>query len=118
MFYTDRKKIVPKNLNDFLDDLALAVWFMDDGSHGHAVHSAILNTSSFSATEQFVLQRFLLEKFGIKVNIHKVGNGHQLYVTAGSYVNFYKRVLPYLIPSLRYKLVDPVTTEFRQRGKR
>lgn len=119
LFYEDERKIVPSNLSELLDDLALAVWFMDDGGRGaHTLHGVVFNTSAFTENEQFYLQRILDENFNLKVNVHHVGKGYQLYVTSRSYKNFYNRILPYLIPQTKYKLVDPVTTEFRNSGMR
>jgi len=114
MFYKDGKKIVPGNLSGLLDNLALAVWFMDDGSRGaHTLHGVVFNTSAFCEDEQHYLQHILRDKFNLKVNVHHVGRGYQLYVASRSYKNFYDRISPYLIPQMKYKLVDPVTTEFR-----
>ena len=119
LFYDGKRKIVPCNLGELLDDLALAVWFMDDGSRGaHTLQGVVFNTSGFSGDEQFHLQHILRERFDLEVNVHHVGKGYQLYVTSGSYRNFYDRVVPYVIPQMQYKLVDPVTTDFRKRGMR
>ena len=114
LFYDNRKKIIPSNLIEVLDDLALAVWFMDDGSRGaHTLHGVVFNTSAFSRDEQHYLQHIFDERFNLEVNVHHVGKGYQLYVVSRSYKNFYNRISPYLIPQMKYKLVDPVTTEFR-----
>jgi hypothetical protein len=114
VFYAGNRKIVPSNLSDLIDEIALAVWFMDDGSRGaHTLHGVVINTSSFSSDEQLLLQRMLSDRFDVSVNIYHVGKGFQLYVSASSYWRFYNLVQPYVIPQMAYKLVDPVTTEFR-----
>ncbi len=111
-FYPEKKKVIPSQLGDWLDHLALAVWFMDDGSRGaHTPKGLVFNTSCFSSEEQIVLQSLLREKFGINVSIHNVGKGYHLYVQANSYDRFHGIVFPHLITLMRYKLpVDPVTT--------
>jgi hypothetical protein len=111
-FYPERKKIIPSCLGDWLDPLALAVWFMDDGSRGaRTPKGLVFNTSCFSSQEQIVLQSLLQEKFGVTVSVHNVGKGYQLYVQANSYDRFHGIVFPHLVALMRYKLpVDPVTT--------
>ena len=48
-FYRDRRKIVPDDIGDLLDPLAVSVWFMDDGSRGaRTPKGLVINTSSFS----------------------------------------------------------------------
>jgi hypothetical protein len=32
MFYKDNIKIIPRNLGDYLTPLALAIWFLNNGS--------------------------------------------------------------------------------------
>ena len=118
-FYQDRRKIVPSNLGDFLDPLAVAVWFMDDGGRGaRTPRGLVFNTSCFSADEQVVLTGVLLDSFGVVSSIHKHGKGFQLYIKAESFSRFSELISPYLIASLRYKLpVDPVTTSPRRRRR-
>ena len=111
-FYRDRKKIVPTQLGDLLDPMALSVWFMDDGGRGaHTPKGLVFNTSCYSEAEQLVLQALLLERFGVEVSIHRVGRGFQLYVRSRSFERFVSVISPYIVPQMRYKLpIDPVTT--------
>ena len=119
LFYSKGKRKVPDNLGKLLDDLALAVWFMDDGGRGaNTIHGVVFNTSNFCETDQYFLQQVLFDNFRIKANIHHVGKGYQLYVRAKSYKIFYDCIRPYVIPTMKYKLVDPVTTDFRICGMR
>jgi LAGLIDADG DNA endonuclease family len=111
-FYLGRQKVVPGLLNEWLDPLALAVWFMDDGGRGaRTPKGLVINTSGFSSGEQIVLQSLLAEKFGVAASIHRVGKGYQLYVRAESFSRFVGLVSPYLVAEMRYKIpIDPVTT--------
>ena len=110
-FYKERK-ILPEDLGESLDPLAIAVWFMDDGSRGaRTPKGLVFNTSAFSAEEQKFLQNLLAEKFGVQTSVHKVGKGFQLYVKAESFEKFRDLILPHLIAEMRYKIPDdPVTT--------
>jgi len=119
VFYDGNRKIIPANLSELLDECALAVWFMDDGGRGaNTLHGLVFNTSGYAGDEQIFLRRVLADRFNVSVNIHHIGKGYQLYVTAESYRRFYNLVQPYVIPQMAYKLVDPVTTDFRIRGMR
>ncbi|MBI4656345.1 MAG: hypothetical protein HY746_06315 [Elusimicrobia bacterium] len=110
-FYKE-KKILPEDLGEFLDPLAIAVWFMDDGSRGaRTPRGLVFNTSGYSAEEQKFLQKLLAEKFGVQMSVHKVGKGFQLYVKAESFDRFKELISPHLIAEMRYKIPDdPVTT--------
>ncbi len=111
-FYRDRRKIVPSNIGDLLDPIALSVWFMDDGGRGaRTPRGLVFNTSCYSKREQIALQSALGERFGVEVSIHKVGRGFQLYVRSRSFERFVSVVSPHIVPQMRYKLpIDPVTT--------
>src|SRR5262245_21036075 len=99
-FYQDRKKIVPANLGDILDPLAVAVWFMDDGGRGaRTPRGLVFNTSCFSAGEQVFLKNILFTRFGVVTSIHQHGKGFQLYVKAESFSSFSDLISPYLIAS-------------------
>ncbi len=112
VFYRDRVKIVPTQVGDLLDPMALSVWFMDDGGRGaRTPRGLVINTSCFSHAEQVALQSALAERFGVEVSIHKVGRGFQLYVRSRSFERFVSLISPYVVPQMRYKLpIDPVTT--------
>jgi hypothetical protein len=112
VFYSGRQKVVPNHINELVDPLALAVWFMDDGGRGaRTPKGLVFSTSGFSADEQIALQSLLAGKFGVSTSIHRVGKGFQLYVKAESFSRFVELVLPYLVAEMRYKIpIDPVTT--------
>lgn len=104
-FYRDRKKVVPKQIERLLTPLALAVWYMDDGSVKSKEHrTVLLNTQGFSAKDLAVLQRALRKKFLVHTTIRKQREGDQLYVVSESADTFLTLIEPHCIPSLRYKL--------------
>jgi hypothetical protein len=97
-------KIVPSNIEDYLTPMALAIWFMDDGSKlGEGVKIA---TNDFSLSEIEFLCEILLKKYNLIVTIHKAGKnkGHVIYVNKISMPNFSKLIKPYMISSMYYKL--------------
>ena len=112
VFYRDRRKVIPMNIGDLLDALAVSVWFMDDGGRGaRTPKGLVINTSSYSDREQRLLQSALADRFGVEVSIHRVGSGFQLYVRSRSFERFVTLISPHVVPLMRYKIpADPVTT--------
>jgi len=102
-------KIIPLNLEKYLTPLALAIWFMDDGSiYGSSVKIA---TNCFTDDELLFLCDLLKRKYNIlcsKVKESKKGIRDQiisyLYIYKKSLPHFSKIVKPYMIPSMYYKL--------------
>jgi hypothetical protein len=109
-FYSDGKKIIPIDLE--LNALSLAVWFMDDGSKSYS--SYYLNTQQFSIPEQEFLIRLLFSKFGLTSKLNRDKQYFRLRFSTNSSRSLEKIIEPYIISSLRYKLIyDPVTTELK-----
>jgi len=117
MFYTldnlkgKYTKVIPLNLEKYLTPLALAIWFMDDGSIcGSSVKIA---TNCFTDDEILFLCDLLKRKYDIlcsKVKDNKKGSGirnqimSSLYIYKRSLPHFSKIVKPYMVPSMYYKL--------------
>lgn len=105
LFYEDSgKKILPENIDQMLDGLALAIWFMDDGSYKNDSKGLLINSNHFSLQEQKVIQDVLRSKFGIRTTLHSLRRWKRIYIPAAESIKFAKIVLPYIIPSMRYKL--------------
>lgn len=104
-FYQDGKRKVPRIIKRLLTPLALAVWFMDDGSIKSNHHRAlILNTQCFSESDLKKLQDALFEKFGIETVLRKQKEGKQIYILSQSVEKFIEIISPNLLPSMKYKL--------------
>ena len=66
MFYKEKVKIVPIDIGKYLDSLALAVWYMDDGSIGtYSTASSSLATCCFTIEENEILIQALKDRFDI-----------------------------------------------------
>jgi LAGLIDADG DNA endonuclease family/NADH-Ubiquinone oxidoreductase (complex I), chain 5 N-terminus len=108
MFYKliDNKfiKIVPLNIGEYLTPLALAIWFMDDGSS--LGRGARIATNCFTLEEVNFLCNVLKIKYNIIATPNKGGKdkGHIIYIHVNSMKLFMNIVKPYLLPSLYYKL--------------
>lgn len=97
-------KIVPVNLSFFLTPLALAIWFMDDGSKFN--NTVKIAPNSFKHEEILFLCSILKEKFGIIASVQSGGinKGYILYVSTKSIALFSKIVKPHMLRSMYYKL--------------
>jgi LAGLIDADG DNA endonuclease family/NADH-Ubiquinone oxidoreductase (complex I), chain 5 N-terminus len=108
MFYKliDNKyiKIVPLNIGEYLTPLALAIWFMDDGSS--LGRGARIATNCFTLEEVNFLCNVLKIKYNIIATANRCGKdkGHIIYIHVDSMKLFMNIVKPYLLPSLYYKL--------------
>ncbi len=104
-FYVERKKAVPRLIHKWLTPLALAVWYMDDGSIKSNHHRTVfLNTQGFAIRDSRVLQKALLEKYGIKTQLRADRYQRQIYFSAETVDKFLTMIERYIIPSMRYKL--------------
>ena len=107
-FYKDGKKIVPRDL--ILDPIALAVWFMDDGSRSRS--ACYLNTQQFTLKDQKFLQNLLRKKFGIQSALNRDKQYRRLRITTQSTRTLVDIIRPFVLSCFRYKLGDdPVTTD-------
>jgi hypothetical protein len=108
MFYklVDNKyiKFVPLNIEEYLTPLALAIWFMDDGSR--LGKGARIATNCFTFEEVNFLCKVLERKYNIIATSNKCGKnkGHIIYIHINSMKLFTNLIKPYLLPSLYYKL--------------
>ena len=104
-FYLERRKILPRLIGKWLTPLAIAIWFMDDGSIKSKRHRAlILNTQSFTKAELVKLIDILHKKQGIEASLRKQRNLYQLLVTGESAEKLANLIKPYILPSMQYKL--------------
>lgn len=109
---TDRgAKRVNERWLSFIDEVALAYWFMDDGSvqrcregvsKGQAYCSA-LHTEGFSHEENKLLKNLLLERFSVESHIKKTKGYFYLYIDRANTQTLLRLVEPHLHESMRYK---------------
>ena len=106
-FYRNKHKIVPEDLE--LDDIVLAVWYMDDGSKC-GKDNVYLNTQQFDLRDQEALMR-KLENKGIETSLNKDKIYWRIRLKKSSINKFLSIVSKIVIPSMQYKLsYSPVET--------
>lgn len=105
LWYINKIKIVPAIIGDYLTPLALAIWIMDDGCKvGNGLK---LSTNSFSYSDCTLLVKVLFDNFNLKSSIQSAGKPNQyiIYIFTESMPLLREIVLPYVHPSMKYKLV-------------
>jgi len=96
-----------KNVLHMVDERALAMWYMDDGSltNNHQQgHHVMLCTDNYQYDEVESIVDMLATKFGISSSINKCGNGWRVRIAQVSVNDFFKLIAPYVIKSMEYKM--------------
>ncbi len=105
-FYPQGKKRIPKTIARLLTPLALAVWYMDNGSiKSHETRGRILNTQGFQKEDVECLIEALQKKFNIHSRLRKQKEGFQIFIPSEEYDALVKILEPHFIPSMKYKLL-------------
>ena len=108
LWYSNKQKIVPQNIGDYFNPLALSIWIMDDGCK---VGSGLkLCTNSFTYSECMLLVKVLFDNFNIKSSIQSAGTGkvqepqYHIYIWKESMPLLRDIVSTYVHPSMKYKI--------------
>lgn len=102
-FYHEGKKVVPLDIDKFLNPFVLAVWVMDDGCLNR--NKLDLSTYSFSLDEVKLLQKILNSKFNIESKFYRDRDkGYRMYFTIANTQKLSYLIRPYIITSMEYKL--------------
>lgn len=97
-FYEKGKKTIPKDLL-LLTPLAIAIWFMDDGSKSKNTYT--IATCSFNEEDIKRIINYLYINYDIECTIHK---SNVIYIKNNSSKIFRNLILPYLCESMKYKV--------------
>lgn len=109
-FYVNGRKTVFNDLETYLTPLALAVWYMDDGSYIKSSKTGKIATNNFTYEEIKTLCNILKVKFNLNCNIFApcasqgVKGSYVLYITKESFISFVQLIEPFLVDSMKYKL--------------
>lgn len=104
LFYQNKIKFIPKNIGELLTPVGLAYWLMGDGVYVKG-KGVILCTDSFTKKDVELLAEVLSLQFGLSCTLHqRKANQYRIYILKGSVENLRKIVLPFLIPSMKYKI--------------
>ena len=93
------KTLTKEYLNKINNPIALAYWFMDDGSE-----CGTIATNCFSLDEVELLINWLKTKWNIIATKQKNRVNYVLHISQKSRLDFERLIFPYMIPSMYYKL--------------
>jgi hypothetical protein len=107
IFYKDKIKVVPINIQDLLTPIGLAHLLMGDGYFHNGV--VLICSESFTKEEQKLLTVALQSKFGIKAALNKRVSSsgtlsYRIRISKKSMNKLITLVTPYFIPEMLYKL--------------
>src|SRR5438093_274854 len=99
LFYELHRKRVP---SVELSPLALAVWFMDDGSRSRS--AVYLNTQQFGHDCQFLLLGLLDRQWGIRGSLNRDKSYRRIRLSVCGTKRLVEIIDSHLLPEFRYKL--------------
>jgi hypothetical protein len=108
--YIDNHKVIDPHMITLMDDEALAIIFMADGSTGADnrwtnPHCKIdLCTKGFSYADNLALSKAIYERCGIRSTVHRHYKYYYLSIKSSDHIDFVSAILPYLCKSFYYKL--------------
>ena len=104
IFYINGKKVIPKNISEYLTPLALAVWIMDDG--GWTNSGVRISTNNFELKEVELLNDVLKSKYNLETTIQKIWikDQYSIYIKKQSVPNLRNIIGPFIHTSMLYKL--------------
>lgn len=113
LFYINNKKTITQALiAHVFHPLSLSVWYMDDGYLYARDKMAYIYVPKLSEQELANIVTILQKNFGLHAHVKtKKNNTNVLTFTVGETEKLLAIVAPYIIPSMQYKLLDPVSTE-------
>ena len=112
MFYSEGRKIISPELINYLTPMALAFLIMDDGGWVSGSKSVRISTNNFTKEEVQLLSQMFKTKFDLDCTVQLLSKGegntpkdkYSIYIKVASLPKLKELVLPYMIPSMRYKL--------------
>lgn len=103
--YPNGKKVISKEWLNKIDELALAVWFMDDGSLNKRYGTMVFCTMSFSYDEHLLIQKWFFDKWGIETKIEKRRNNTYVIRINASKAHLLRKIISPHVPScMKYKV--------------
>lgn len=93
------KTITQEYLHKINNPIALAFWFMDDGTYRGQIA-----TNCFTEQEVDLLIIWMKEKWNIDCSKHKNLSNFTIYLKESTRLDFERLIFPYIVPSMYYKL--------------
>lgn len=108
LFYQNRKKEIKYEILNYMTNLSLAVWFMDDGTKINN-SSYRFSTEGFTLEENLILKDILKNKFKLDSKVcnysRKNKKYHYLYLDKKSSEKMNELIKEYILETMKYKLI-------------
>ncbi len=105
LFYKNKKKSIPSNIEELLTERGLAFWLMGDGLYRKDRGGVIICTDSFVLEDTKLLTAVLINKFELSASTSKhKDNVYRIYIHKKSVDKLIGLVKPYFISTMEYKL--------------
>lgn len=112
LFYLNGQKRISPEIINYLTPMSLAFLIMDDGGWVSGSKSVRISTNNFTLQEVELLRDIFKTKFDLDCTIQllsKAGGNtpkdkYSIYIKVSSLPKLRELVLPYMIPSMKYKL--------------
>ena len=105
VWYPQGIKSIPDDLSKWFTPLSLAVWYMDDG-HLNNGKSPLFASENFCSNDLAKIIA-ILQKWDLNCSL---SHNNRLRILHNSTSHFMELIKPHILESLRYKILDPVTT--------
>lgn len=107
--YLEGRKVIDPHMLTLLDEEALSIMFMADGSRYldkrcNASPKYTINIKAYSYGDQWLLKKALKEKLGLEFNINRQNNYYYLVLRSKDVARFESLVENHILPSFKYKL--------------
>lgn len=111
LFYDkDFNKIAPINfIEERLNPVSLAIWYMDDG-YNSPYRGCEICSESFTEEENNLLAIMLNKKFNLKFSTRRVkSKNYRLTLKTNDKSSFFEIIKPYILPHFQYKIESSET---------
>lgn len=108
LFYDEnRKKRVPSNIEEVLDIVVLAYWFMDNGSRRYSYAKGFrFCTDAYNLRDVEKLTALLQERFALSTTIFKQRDRFRIGIRAASHDRFVSLIQDHVLPEVRISLLE------------
>lgn len=124
LYSKNKKKVITEKVLSYLDDMSLAIWFMDDGSlivnknkQGETTSANFRICTQCSEEEAKLIVDWLQSKFDIPAKYFKAKNAFDIGGATEATFKLAKIVSPYIVKCMAYKVKPLLDFVFRKSAK-
>ncbi len=106
LFYPQGKKVIPQKLDKLLkSDIALAIWYFDDGYYYPRDKSAYIYLGTISRDEAYRAHQAIIKRYSIENKVlDKKRKGFVIYIPHKELFKLKVKIERYVVPEMVYKI--------------